>query len=687
MVDAGGNTLTALNTGTITASAAGLNAVSATASISAGVATFSGLKFTGSAQSTTASFTDGTFTVTNPFTLGAGAAAAFNFVTSPSATAAYGVALGTQPVVKVVDGSGNTVTTYSGTVTVTATGLTPASGTATFVSGVATFSGLAFTGAATNYTLSFSDGNFTVATAANAFSLTPGSAANVVFATSPSAAANNAVSLATQPVVNVVDGGGNILTGLNTGSVTVSATGLTPANGSATIINGVATFSNLSFTGTATNYTLSFSDGNGHAVTSSFALGIGAASAIALTTSPSASAAYGAALAQQPVVAIRDAGGNTVTSVNTGSVSVSAGGLTPTAGSANFSNGVATFSGLSFTGTAGGFTLTFDDGSGHTTTSAFSLVAGAASSLAFTATPSASAAYNVALATQPIVRVVDAGGNTLTALNTGSITVSATGLTASTATASILNGVATFTTLSFTGVATGYTLSFSDGTRSVTNGFTLTPGAAAGLSLTTAPSASAQYDVVLAQQPVVAVVDAGGNTLTALNTGSISVSATGLTATSGSASIANGVATFSNLKFTGVATGYTLTFDDGNSHTTTSGFTLTPGVAASITINVQPSVSSPGGLSGNLLNVQPEITVLDAGGNAVGAGVNVSVTIDLPSSTGAGSLTGTTTIATNANGKVITWSLTLVPTATAETYVLKFVAGAAAQLTGTITIP
>jgi hypothetical protein len=691
VVDAGGNTLTALNTGTITVTAPGLTVTNGTASISGGVATFSGLKFTGTAGAVTLTFSDGTRTTTNSFTLTAGAAAAMQFTTTPSASAGYDATLAQQPVVKVVDAGGNTLTALNtGTVTVTATGLTATNGTASISGGVATFSGLKFTGATGSYTLDFSDGTRTVS---NAFSLTPGAVAGLAFTTSPSASANNAVALAQQPVVKLVDAGGNTVTSVNTGTITVSSPGLTAANGTASISNGVATFSNLSFTGLTSGnpYTLTFDDGNGHSTTSSFTIGVGAAAGVAFATSPSASAAYGVALAQQPVVKVVDAGGNTVTSLNTGTITVTSGGLTAANGTASITSGVATFANLSFTGLVSGnpHTLSFSDGT-FSTTSSFNLAPGAVAGLAFTTTPSTSANNAVALAQQPVVRLVDAGGNTVTTVNTGTITVSAPGLTATNGTANISNGVANFSNLSFTGLTSGnpYTLTFDDGNaHTETSSFTIGVGAAAGLAFVTSPSGSAAYDTDLATQPVVKVVDAGGNTVTSLNTGTITVTASGLTATNGTASITNGVATFANLKFTGTATNYTLSFSDGT-FSTTSAFTLTPGAPASISFDVQPAVtSSAGGLSGNLLDTQPVITVLDAGGNAVGAGVSVTLSLN-PLGGASGALSGgtTTVISTNASGKVNTWSITIIPTVAGEQYTLTFTAGAATNTSNTLTM-
>ncbi len=571
VVDAGGNTLTGLNAGSITVTASGLTSSNGTASIASGVATFSGLLFTGSTGSYTLIFTDGVRNVTNPITITVGQAVAVRFVTAPPISAQYGATLSPQPQVEVVDAGGVRVTTASGTMSIAnISGWTGSNASATIVNGLATFSGLSFTGLATNGLLIFSDGTRTVN---SSFTLTPGSASALQFGTAPPASAQSGLAVSPQPTVKVVDAGGNTVTSVNTGSVTVAVPGLAATGGSASIVNGVATFSSLSFTGSVGGYTLTFTDGT-RSIPSPMTLTPGSASAIQFVTAPSGTAANAVALATQPVVKVVDANGNTLTGLNTGSMTVTAPGLTVANGSANIVNGVATFSGLSFTGTIGNYTLTFSDGT-RSTTNAFSLTVGSASAVQFVTAPSGTAANAVALATQPVVKVVDAGGNTLTGLNTGSISVTASGLTATNGTTTIVNGVATFSGLRFTGPATGYTLTFSDGTRSTTNGFTLTVGVAAALQFVTPPSASAQSGVDLATQPVLRVVDAGGNTVTSVNTGSITVTATGLVPTNGSASISSGQATFSALSFAGSVGNYTLTFSDGT-RSVTRAFTIDP---------------------------------------------------------------------------------------------------------------
>jgi hypothetical protein len=125
-----------------------------------GIAIFAGLKVTGIAGPRTLSFSSpglaGAFF--GPFAVGAGSGALLAFTTPPSATAKSGVPLLNQPVVRLMDSSGNAVTTAGVVVTVTiATGngtLTGAT-TTTVAGGTATFSGLTINGTAGTVTLNF----------------------------------------------------------------------------------------------------------------------------------------------------------------------------------------------------------------------------------------------------------------------------------------------------------------------------------------------------------------------------------------------------------------------------------------------------------------------------------------------------------------------------------------------------
>jgi hypothetical protein len=161
-------------------------------------------------------------------------------------------------------------------------------------------------------------------------------------------------------VVTIRDSAGNTVTA-STAAVTVaiqSGTGGT-LGGTTTVsaVNGVVTFSGLTLAGTVgTNYVLSFTAiGSDGADTGNMTVTPGAATQLALTTAPVASAS-GTALATQPVVAIKDAQGNTVTT-STVAVTVAirsgTGGTLGGTKTVNAVAGVATFSGLTLTGTVG----------------------------------------------------------------------------------------------------------------------------------------------------------------------------------------------------------------------------------------------------------------------------------------------------------------------------------------------
>jgi subtilase family serine protease len=161
-----------------------------------------------------------------------------------------------------------TDTNYSGTATVSllnnpgGSTLSVASGssfTVNIVNGAATFSGLSLNKVGTSYTLSVSaTGLSPVSTPA--FNVTPGSAAQIVVKTQPpaSVAQNAAFTVA----FAIEDAYGNVLTADNTDSVTLSFAndaGSATLGGSTTnvsVVDGVATFSNLTVNSPGAGYTL-----------------------------------------------------------------------------------------------------------------------------------------------------------------------------------------------------------------------------------------------------------------------------------------------------------------------------------------------------------------------------------------------------------------------------------------------
>src|SRR5207253_3815025 len=95
-----------------------------------------------------------------------------------------------------------------------------------------------------------------------AITITAGAATQLTVTTEPSATAQSGVAFAQQPVVQLRDGDGNavnqagvtITAAIATGGGTLSGTLTAATNGS-----GVASFTNLSISGTAGERTLSFS--------------------------------------------------------------------------------------------------------------------------------------------------------------------------------------------------------------------------------------------------------------------------------------------------------------------------------------------------------------------------------------------------------------------------------------------
>src|ERR1019366_4424203 len=339
--------------------------------------------------------------------------------------------------------------------------------------------------------------------------------------------------------------------------------------------SGVATFTNLAITGIIGNQTLSFSaSGLTGATSNAVSITAGAATQVTITTQPSITVASGVAFAQQPVLQLRDAAGNALSLAGVGVSVVIASGTGMLGGATSVVTsalGVATFAGLSIIGTPGNFTLGFSVPSlTGATSNTIALTPGAATQLAITTPPSATAASGVAFAQQPVIQLRDAAGN---AVSQAGVVVTAAiatggGALGGTATATTnATGVATFTNLSITGAAGNQTLNFSaPALTAATSGtitITVAVGPATQLTLTTQPSAAAASGAVFGQQPVLQLRDAVGN---AVSLGGVSVTvaiATGNGTLSGTLTVttnASGVATFTNLAITGIVGNQTLSF-------------------------------------------------------------------------------------------------------------------------------
>jgi len=186
-------------------------------------------------------------------------------ITTEPSGAAAGTTFTIQPVVRITDASGNTVTTSTVNVVASlASGTGTLSGTTTVaaVNGIATFTNLVLSGATGNYTLAFSPTSLTAATS-NSFALSAGEASKVLVTTQP-AGAYNGMTFSTQPVVKITDAGGNTINGSSANVVVTIASGTGTLSGTTTVaaVNGVANFTNLKITGTG-NHTLTFTPAGG----------------------------------------------------------------------------------------------------------------------------------------------------------------------------------------------------------------------------------------------------------------------------------------------------------------------------------------------------------------------------------------------------------------------------------------
>jgi hypothetical protein len=292
--------------------------------------------------------------------------------TVPAATIQAGTPF--DVVVKAEDGFGDVDSSYSGSVTLTVLsgpGGTPVNLTQTVTpsGGVATFSGLTLTSAASGLTIQVSSGSLTPVTTA-AFSILGGSATKLVVKTQPPSATSAGSPFGF--VVQAVDGFGNVDANFN-GAVTVGL-GTTPAgtalSGTTTLsaFQGVATFFGLSLNRASSGDTLSVS-ATGLTGTSTGAIAVAPATAaqIVLTAAPPSSITAGSPFGLD--VAIQDADGNLVTNYS-GEVSVSlvsnpGGAGAGVAGTLTVpvSGGTATFSGLSLNRAASGYMLQVSSGS------------------------------------------------------------------------------------------------------------------------------------------------------------------------------------------------------------------------------------------------------------------------------------------------------------------------------------
>ena len=297
--------------------------VGATATVSGGVATFTGLT-DDTAGTIALDFSGGGLNAgpSNNISVSPAAASQLVIPTQPSATATAGQPFAAQPVIYEEDPYGNVETGDNSTIVTAslASGAGPLQGTttATVKGGVATFTGLADDKAET-ITLQLTGGSLAAATT-NTIAISPAAASELVIHTQPSATAIAGQPLANQPVIYEEDPYGNVETGDNSTVVTVSlASGAGPLQGTTTttVTGGVATFTNLADNRAETIKFELTSGSLATATTNTIVVSPAAASQLVIHTQPSATAAAGQALSTPPVIYEEDRFGNLETGDNT----------------------------------------------------------------------------------------------------------------------------------------------------------------------------------------------------------------------------------------------------------------------------------------------------------------------------------------------------------------------------------
>lgn len=276
--DAAGNTVTSY-AGKVTLSiksgtgTSGAKLTSCAGSLSGGVTAFAGCTIDKAGTDYQLTASDSTLSVdSDQFNVTAGPATQLVFSTQPDGSPTGGVAFPQQPTVAIEDAGGNVVTTDASTVTLSIASGTPTAGgpgaltgcTGTESAGVISFSGCAINTAGTGYKLHAVDGSLT-ATDSNAFNVTVGPAAQLVFTTQPDGSPNAGAAFPQQPVITAEDAGGNTVTGYAK-AVSLSIKSGTGTSGAtlndctSTLTNGVTSFSGCEISQAGTAYQLIATD-------------------------------------------------------------------------------------------------------------------------------------------------------------------------------------------------------------------------------------------------------------------------------------------------------------------------------------------------------------------------------------------------------------------------------------------
>jgi hypothetical protein len=514
------------------------------------------------------------------------------------------------------------------------------------------------------------------------------------FVTQPSTAAVSGTAFATQPTVELLDRvGTRNATGTDTVTLSLTVPGTAVISGvvAQAGVAGLATFAGLSVN-IAGTYTFTAASGSATSVASdSFTITAGTASKLGFTTQPSSSTAANIAFATQPIVAVQDAAGNTVSSSCTITISLSSpnGGSDSLAGTSSRAAlaGVSNFAGagLRVLSTIGGTTYTITaTGSGGAgcaalttaTSSAFTITLAGVPALLSLRTSPGNASLGQVWPTQPVIEVLDAFGNLVSGDNTTVVTIAKTGASPAGPLAGSLSLVAVNGTVTFNGLE----IDSAAGADAGTYGYTFTgvypgvtipvltwTGQAINANGLTAPfslrfSVQPQNSSLGATMPAITVqqVDANGFLNTSDNTTVVTIargSGSGTLTGTLTQTLLGGQATFSDLAITTLAGNHTLTATPSTIAATSNFFAIASFSTASRLAFTNTVVGGA-----NPWGTQPIVAVQDSAGNTVANDNSTQVRIGISSSIG-----GTTTLTGTATRTVVNGVATFTDLGTLET--------------------
>ncbi|MEX2600580.1 MAG: cellulose binding domain-containing protein, partial [Balneolaceae bacterium] len=518
------------------------------------------------------------------FTVNSAAPQSMSVTSSPSQTAA-GSTLSPSPSVTLVDAFSNPVQGEDITVSLNKNSFSSGTTTvSTNSSGVASFSNLVITQAATNYVITFDAAASGVDNKnSSSFTIVAAPAASMSITQQPQESVVSGV-IAGPPAVTLTDTYGNAVPGVD---VTVSETGNSYTFDEGTLTrttnsSGVATFNDLEIQTGDTGYRLTFdADASGVSnVNSNFFDVVAPTGSMTITAQPTETSA-GDVVSPSPSVTLLDgaedpiSGVDITVSLNQGSFA--SGTLTvQTNGS-----GVATFSDLVIESAAEGYEITFNadqSGVANVFSNAFEVVAANPASMSMDTQPSNTVAGS-SLSGPPSVLLVDSFENPVSGVD---ITVSLNQNSFASGTTTVSTdseGLATYSNLVITAAATGYQLTFNADAAGVSNiqsgSYNITAAAIDEISISVQPGESTA-DVTISPAPTILVEDSYGNPKQGVD---VSVSLNKSSFTGGSTIIvtsnSNGNAVFNNLRINTADTGYEMTFSaTGASPVTSNSFEI-----------------------------------------------------------------------------------------------------------------